>query len=281
MTQRRTSLSVMLLAPRGWSYMWCRKEMKSAWLAKVTTRLLRTPSTRADSAHRVSFSAASLLRTHSRRERARVVLGHGEEVLEDVVHARAQRRRKALKDDVRVRFRHRAQLRVLDVVPRHAVHQPEVRRGPYRARERERERRERERRQIECERKRTEGEVADDQAVRLAAVLVHDDNVGVAARAAGLHQFAHDLRSAVEPRGVGKHQLELLRERRQPRGGVAAGGEQDARVLLASARVLVVHVRRQRRGAHILQRRLLPQRRFLALQLSGDGLAVCAQAHGG
>jgi hypothetical protein len=26
---------------------------------------------------------------------------------------------------------------------------------------------------------------------------------------------------------------------------------------------------------------LLPQRRFLALQLSGDGLAVCAQAHGG
>jgi hypothetical protein len=35
--------------------------------------------------------------------------------------------------------------------------------------------------------------MAHHQAVRLAAVLVHDDDVGVAARAAGLNQLAHNL----------------------------------------------------------------------------------------
>ena len=37
----RASFNVMLFAPRGCSYVWCLKLMKSAWLANVITRLLR------------------------------------------------------------------------------------------------------------------------------------------------------------------------------------------------------------------------------------------------
>ena len=124
--------------------------------------------------------------------------------------------------------------------------------------------------------RRAERQVADDEAVRLAAVLVHDDDVAVAAAAAGLDHLLDDLRAAVQARAVGEHQLQLLGKRGQLRGRVARRGQHDARVLLARARVLVVRVRRQRRRAHILQRRLVAQLRLLCAQLRRDGAPLCA-----
>jgi hypothetical protein len=95
------------------------------------------------------------------------------------------------------------------------------------------------------------------------------------ARARAAAHAATRLRAAVQPRGVWEHELELLGKRRQARGRVARGGEQDARVLFSGARVLVVRVCRQRRGAHVLQARLLAHRRLFALQLSGDWTTLC------
>jgi hypothetical protein len=70
--------------------------MKSDWLANVTTRLLLKRRAKDRWMRKVSTCAQPSVASTLHAAHARVVLGHREEVLEDVVHARAQRRRKAL-----------------------------------------------------------------------------------------------------------------------------------------------------------------------------------------
>ncbi len=85
-----------------------------------------------------------------------VCLGHGEEVPQDVLDAFAQSRLQIMEDEVRVLLRHGPD--VGDVVPHHNVRHIEIGRRSVR-------------------------QVADDQCVRLAAVLVHH----------------HEIRNAVGP----------------------------------------------------------------------------------
>lgn len=118
------------------------------------------------------------------------------------------------------------------------------------------------------------GQVADDQSVGLAAVLVRDEQVRVAVRARGLDELGDDERAAVDARGAREEELQLLGEGGQPRGGVARGGQQQPRRALGRAPVLVVDVRARDGRVVVLEVDLAAQGGLLAAQLCRDRLAL-------
>ncbi|GIX62343.1 semaphorin-3F-like isoform X1 [Babesia caballi] len=74
-------------------------------------------------------------------------------------------------------------------------------------------------------------QVADDHGVGLAPVLVEEHDVGDVFGLAELHEVLEDVRAPVHALGVGYEEADFLGELREPRGGVAGGGDHDPRVL--------------------------------------------------
>lgn len=117
-----------------------------------------------------------------------LVLGHREEVLEYVGDALAERRRKVMEHQVRILLRHRAV--VLNVVAHDDVGEAKVRRG-------------------------AERQMRHDDAVRYAACLVQNHNVGDATSLARCHDLFDLMRAAIDALAVGEHELHLLHAERR------------------------------------------------------------------
>lgn len=71
--------------------------------------------------------------------------------------------------------------------------------------------------------------MAHHQAVRLAPVLVQDEEVGEVVGPGGGHQVGDDGAAPVEAGGPGQDEAQLLGELGEAGGGVAGGGDEELR----------------------------------------------------
>mmetsp|Transcript_28403 Transcript_28403/g.74622 ORF Transcript_28403/g.74622 Transcript_28403/m.74622 type:complete len:214 (+) Transcript_28403:347-988(+) len=134
---------------------------------------------------RVVSKADVVAVVHKGHDPLRVLFWDREEVLENALGALAKLSREVVKDEVGVRFRHRARPR--DIVPHHHVGEVEHGGGPKR-------------------------QVAHHDAVGLAAVLVHHHNIGDIVGNAHFDELAQNVLPAVQPLGVWEEQLDLFGE---------------------------------------------------------------------
>jgi hypothetical protein len=81
-----------------------------------------------------------------------------------------------------------------------------------------------------------------DATVRVAAVLVHDDEVADFVLLARLHYLLRRVAAAVDALGIRHEKPHLLQEHLQPAAGVVAGGYHDLGVHFACTRVHVQSV---------------------------------------
>ena len=103
---------------------------------------------------------------------ARVILGHGKQVLEHALQPLSQLRLKAVEDEVGVCLRDSAA--ILDIVPHNCIHHREVAGWAI-------------------------GKVGDDQTIRLSAVLLDYDDVCEVVAAADIDQLAHLCAATIYP----------------------------------------------------------------------------------
>lgn len=89
---------------------------------------------------------------------------------------------------------------------------------------------------------RSKGKVTDNEAIGLATVLVHDDDVRHTLAPARLDDGPDHVVTSVHPLAVGEDQLEFLCKLLQAGAGVACSGDEYLWVLHSSPRVFVVQV---------------------------------------
>ncbi len=114
------------------------------------------------------------------------------------------------------------------------------------------------------------GEVADDEPVGLASVLVDEDEVRHLVLAAGVDELLGGVVAAVDALGVGEDEAHLLDELDEAGAGVAGRGAHHAGVGLAGALVFVVDGVPGDLCFGVLQLDLVAQLSLLLAQLGGD-----------
>lgn len=145
-----------------------------------------------------------------------VLLGHGEEVGEQRAEALAQRRLEVVEDEVRIRLRHGGlALLLLDVVPHDAVGQREEGCRPVR-------------------------QMADDERIRLAARLLHHDQVREVRLSCCTHDLLDRRVTAVDALRVGHDEPHLHHELLEARGRLTRRGDAHLRIAQSCPRVLII-----------------------------------------
>lgn len=175
-----------------------------------------------------------------------VVLGDGEEGLEDSRNALPKLGAEPVHDEMGVLLRH-GRVGRRDVVPQGDVVQGHAQR-------------------------RAVWQVRHNHGVRHTTVLMHQHEIRHALRQACLHEILHDRVSAIQAHRVREDEAHLLGELRQPAAGVARGRDDDLGVVRADLGVLVVDVGFGV-GLSLVENKVLADGTRLVAKLSGEGAA--------
>lgn len=160
---------------------------------------------------------------HKRHDPFRIRLWCRKQMLDDIGNTLSELGIEIIEDEMRKRLRHRANV-FLDIMAHDTIGDIEVRGWPKR-------------------------QMRDDHAIRLSAMLMHDNDIRHLIRATGGDELAKHEVPAVEPLRVGKDEAELLGELAEARRRRAGRGDDDSRGPVRA--VLVVDIGGRRVVKHV------------------------------
>lgn len=169
-------------------------------------------------------------------------------MLQDVGHPLAQLAREVVEDKMGVGLGHVGDF-ILHVMPQHHVLKAEVNGGP-------------------------DWEVAQNESIGHAAVLVQQYQVCEVLIEAQIHEVLHHIGASVDPLSVGENNRHFLQELHQPVGGVSGGRDEDLRVRVHHVGILVVNVGPRDHGVHVVRLQFLLEFLLLPEQLRGEPALV-------